>query len=244
MKYYFVSDVHLGAHSGGPKDIEKKFLRFLNSISSDAAALYLLGDIFDFWYEYKYVIPRDYTRVLGKLAELADNGLKIYYLNGNHDVWTYSYFQEEVGMIVVDSSIKFKIGDKRFLVGHGDRLGNNNFGYKMMCAIFRNRFAQILYSSLHPRWSLGFGYAWAYHSRKKKLNSKKKYVFNLEEKGAYRYSLEHQNEYDYFIFGHFHVPTHIKLQSGAQFNILGFWAGNCEYGIYDNSTKELTFHTL
>lgn len=237
--YYFVSDVHLGLNYLNPVERERKFSSFLQTLPANTKKLFLLGDIFDFWYEYKKVIPRGFTRTLGALAALADRGVEIHFFNGNHDVWTYGYFKQELGFIMETQPAVFTLAGKRFCLGHGDGLGPGDRGYKILRAIFHNRFLQILFSGIHPRWAFGMGHAWSKHNRLAKGQS-------CEFKGAdepiVRYAEHFQQQQpeaakiDYFIFGHFHYRTQAPLHSGGQLFILGEWIHDCDYLVFDGDS--------
>ena len=161
---YFVSDVHLGLQVADPADREARFIGFLRNLPQDAEALYLLGDIWDFWYEYRDVVPKGYVRVLAALQELMDRGVKVYFFQGNHDVWTYSYF-EELGMVRLTQPALVEIGGKKFCLGHGDGLGPTPFGYRFLRSIFHCRVLQILFSMLHPWIAFRFGNNWSKGNR-------------------------------------------------------------------------------
>ena len=169
---YFLSDAHLGSlaidHS---RMHERRLVRFLDSIKHKAAAIYLLGDMFDFWYEYKYVVPRGYTRFLGKLSELTDLGVEIHYFTGNHDIWAYNYLEQECGVILHKKPLTTEIYGKVFFLAHGDGLGDPDKKFKLLRALFHNRFCQIMFSAIHPRWSQWLGMTWAKHSRLKRKNN-------------------------------------------------------------------------
>lgn len=245
--YYFVSDVHLGLRVGDPKVIESRFAGFLDSLPPDTKALYLLGDIFDFWYEYKYVIPRGHTRVLGSLAKLRDRGVEIYFFKGNHDVWAYNYFEQELGMKILEQPYVTEIEGKRFCLGHGDGLGYAPAGFRFIRWAFHNRFLQVLFSSLHPRWAFGMGYSWSHHTRlaKSDVEGNTKYIFKGAEEPIYKYSDAFGKQYaqdhpsdpgiDYYIFGHFHTPTQISIPSGGEMYILGEWLNNCDWLVFDGT---------
>ena len=162
---YFVSDVHLGLQVNDPADRERRFAGFLRSLPENTEALYLLGDIWDFWYEYRDVVPKGYVRVFSALQDLMDRGVKVYFFQGNLDVWTYSYF-EELGMKKLVQPALVEIGGKRFCLGHGDGLGPVPFGYRFLRGLFHNRLAQCLFSMLHPRIAFGFGYGWSRGNRR------------------------------------------------------------------------------
>ena len=234
--YYFVSDVHLGLRASDASEVEKRFLGFLDSLPENTRALYLLGDIFDFWYEYKYVIPRGHTRVLGRLAALVDRGVDVYFFKGNHDIWAYNYFEAELGIKVLEQPYVVEIEGKRFCLGHGDGLGYTPFGFKIMRWIFHNRCIQSLFSTLHPRLAFGLGYAWSKNSRLANGNDAQQYVFKGKDEPICKYASSYPQPVDYFIFGHFHTPSEIDLDSGAKLYILGDWVNGCEYVSFDGET--------
>lgn len=231
--YYFVSDVHLGLRASDPAEVERRFLNFLDSLPENTKALYLLGDIFDFWYEYKYVIPRGHTRVLGKLAQLRDSGVDIYFFKGNHDIWAYNYFEKELGMKVLEQPYVVEIEGKKFCIGHGDGLGHTPLGFRFIRSIFHNRLIQILFSSIHPRWALGLGYAWSKSSRLANGGESQVYQFKGVEEPIYKFASTYPEKVNYFIFGHFHTPVETPLPSGATLYILGDWLNGCEHICFD-----------
>lgn len=242
-KYYFISDVHLGVCGYDSRALEHRFVTLLKQMREDAVAVYLLGDIFDFWYEYKYTIPRGVTRTLGAIAELCDSGVQVFYVPGNHDVWLYDYFQKEIGVSVLHEPVVAEIGGKRFCVGHGDSAGKSDFGFRFVRWMFHNRFLQVLFSAVHPRWAFGIGYAWAAHSRKIKdvVPRDREYVFRGVEEPLYKFAAGFGKEYfaqtgrsiDYYIFGHYHTPGRIAVSSGGELQILGCWVDGGEYAVFD-----------
>src|SRR5574344_1632406 len=245
--YYFVSDVHLGLRVVDTQALERKFLGFLNSLPPQTKALYLLGDIFDFWYEYKYVIPRGHTRVLGRLAQLHDSGEEIYFVKGKHDVWAYNYFEQELGVKILKQPSVVEIEGKRFGLGHGDGLGDASPGFRFTRWAFHNKFLQFLFSAIHPRWAFGWGYAWSKHTRLAKTdhNGYTQYAFKGKDEPIYKfaqafgnnYSAEHpDHKIDYYIFGHFHTPTREELPDGSTMYILGEWINICDYIVFDGET--------
>lgn len=243
-RYYFVSDVHLRPSAPDAHIPERRFLSFLEKAQKDAASIYLLGDIFDYWYEYKYTIPRGYVRVLGKLAELADSGVKLFFMPGNHDVWMYDFFSSELGGQIVKQPFFVDIGGSSFCLGHGDGLGYTSFGFSLLRSIFHCKFLQRLYSAIHPRWSFALGYAWSAHSRKvKNLNSDFVPQFKGTQEPIYQYALKISSDRNVncFVFGHFHTPTCQILPGGGQFFILGEWSASGEYLVYDSSEKKFEF---
>lgn len=234
MKTYFVSDVHLGLQVGDPAGREARFADFLRNLPEDTEAVYLLGDIWDFWYEYRDVVPKGYIRVLSALLGLMDRGVKIYFFEGNHDIWTYSYF-EELGMVKLAQPALVEIGGKRFCLGHGDGLGPVPFGYRFLRGVFHSRVAQFLFSLLHPWLAFRLGNGW---SRNNRLSHDKEYVFGGEDEPLYKFAVDFvaSNDVDYFVFGHYHADVHMTLPSGAQFHVLKDWIHGSPYLCFDGVT--------
>ena len=232
--YYFVSDVHLGLDHKDPQARERKFSSFLSSLPENTRALYLLGDIFDFWYEYKNVIPRGYTRTLGALASLVDRGVEVYFFNGNHDIWTYSYF-EELGMKRLEQPCLVEIAGKTFCLGHGDGLGPTPFGYRIIKCIFNNRILQRLFSMLHPWIAFRIGNVWSKHSR---LSHNEHYIFRGPDEPLYKFAEKYSEEFpvDFFIFGHFHAAVDTALPSGSRILMLKDWISSSPYISFDGET--------
>jgi UDP-2,3-diacylglucosamine hydrolase len=224
---YFVSDVHLGLRVADPADRERRFVEFLRGLPEETEALYLLGDIWDFWYEYKHVVPKGYVRVFAALTELIDRGVDVFFFQGNHDVWTYSYF-EELGMKKLQQPAVVEIAGKRFCLGHGDGLGPVPLGYRFLRGIFHNRVLQFLFSMLHPWIAFGLGNGW---SRSNRLSHDKEYVFKGKDEPLYKFAEEfaRENRIDCFVFGHYHSDVHMKLPSGADFIILKDWIHGSPY---------------
>lgn len=235
--YCFVSDAHLGLRFKNYVERERIFASFLETLHGRVRVLYLVGDIFDFWYEYRHVIPRGFTRTLGALAKLADSGVEIRFFNGNHDIWTYDFLQTEIG-VKIECQPKIEIlNGKRFYIAHGDGLTKGDNGYKLLKAIFRCRFLQILFSGLHPRWAFGFGHAWSRHNR---LTKGDLYKFHGEKEPIVEYAEQVQSlsvkagePIDYFIFGHYHFGVDYDLKNGGKLYIMGEWIGKFDYLIFD-----------
>lgn len=227
MKTYFVSDVHLGLQVGDPADRERRFADFLNSLPSDTEAVYLLGDIWDFWYEYRDVVPKGYVRVFAALTALMDRGVKVYFFPGNHDVWTYSYF-EELGMKRLEQPYVVDISGKKFCLGHGDGLGPVPFGYRFLRGVFHNRVLQFLFSMLHPWIAFGFGNGWSKHNR---LTHDISYEFKGAEEPLYKFAekFSDENKVDHFIFGHYHADVRLELPSGAELHVMKDWINASPY---------------
>lgn len=231
MKTFFVSDVHLGLQVGDPAGRERRFADFLQGLPEDTDALYLLGDIWDFWYEYRDVVPKGYIRVFSALQSLMDRGVKVYFFQGNHDVWTYNYF-EELGMKRLEQPCLVEIGGKRFCLGHGDGLGPVPAGYRFLRGLFHNRVAQFLFSMLHPWIAFRFGNGW---SRNNRLAHDQEYEFRGKDEPLYKFAEEFsaRNDVDYFIFGHYHSSVDMTLPSGARLLVLKDWMRSSPYLCFD-----------
>jgi UDP-2,3-diacylglucosamine hydrolase len=233
---YFASDFHLGLPAGSnPLDREKKIVSWLKEIAFDAKEIYLLGDVFDFWWEYKLVVPRGFTRFLGTISTLTDSGIPVHFFSGNHDMWIGKYLADECGVIIHSKPFITKFDDKRFYLAHGEGLGSRNIGYKIILAIFRNRPLQVMYSALHPSIGVGFGHRWSLHSRLAKGISLE---FTGEEKeDLIRHSKKilGKEQIDYFIYGHRHLAKTFRLENGAVVTILGDWIKNGSYAKWNGT---------
>ena len=231
-KIYFASDQHLGAPSPEASlPREKKFVAWLDTIKEDAGAIFLLGDLFDFWFEYKTVVPKGFVRVLGKLAELKDAGIAIYFFVGNHDLWMRDYFQKELNIPVFHKPQEFDINGKIFLIGHGDGLGPGDYGYKRMKKVFTFPFFKWLFRWLHPDIGVRLGH---YFSVKNKLISGDEDARFLGEENEWlvQYCRKKLTEkhYDFFVFGHRHLPLEINLNTNSTYINLGDWIQYFTYG--------------
>ncbi|NOY46622.1 MAG: UDP-2,3-diacylglucosamine diphosphatase [Chlorobi bacterium] len=240
-KIYFASDNHLGAPTKAQSlPREKKFVAWLDSIKHDATAIFLLGDLFDFWFEYKTVVPKGFTRTLGKLAEISDSGIPIYYFVGNHDLWMNGYFEEELNIPVYHKPQEFTFNDKTFFIGHGDGLGPKDKGYKRMKKVFTNGFAKWLFRWLHP--DLGVCLA-QYFSVKNKLISGEEDIKFLGEDNEwlvqYCKRKEQDKHHDYYIFGHRHLPLEIDLGNNSKYINLGDWISYYTFGEFDGEKFSL-----
>ena len=243
-KIYFLSDFHLGAPNAASSLIrEKKIIQFLDEIKHDAAEIFILGDLFDFWYEYKKVVPKGYVRILGKLAELSDNGIPLYFFVGNHDMWMNDYFQKELNIPVYFEPKEFVYSGKKFLIGHGDGLGPGDHGYKFIKKIFRNKVCQWFFGILPPY--IGMGIA-GYFSRKSRAQTgQTDEVFLGEDKEwLIQYSKEvlQKQHYDYFVFGHRHLPLDIKLSNNSRYLNLGDWIKYNSYAVFDGNNMTLNHY--
>lgn len=240
-KIYFASDNHLGAPTqkeSFPR--EKKFVSWLDEIKKDAAAIFILGDLFDFWFEYKKVIPKGFTRTLGKLAEISDSGIPIYYFVGNHDLWMNGYFEEELNIPVYHKPKEFTFNNKTFLIGHGDGLGPGDKAFKRMKKVFTNPVAKWFYRWLHP--DLGVKLA-QYFSVKNRLISGEEDIKFLGEDNEWlvQYCKKKLDEKhtDFFVFGHRHLPLNIDLNEKSKYVNLGDWISYYTYGVFDGEKIEL-----
>ena len=240
-KVYFSSDNHLGAPSAKEsKPREQKFLRWLDAIRPDAHAIFLMGDLFDFWFEYKTVVPKGFVRVLGKLAEFKDSGIEIYFFVGNHDLWMSGYFEEELGIPVYHKPKVFTINNTTFFLGHGDGLGPNDKGYKRMKKVFTNPFCQWLFRWLHP--DIGVRIAHYFSVKNKLISGDEDQVFLGEDKEwlvAYAKRKLETDHYDYFIFGHRHLPMKVDLSEKTKYFNLGDWISHYTFGVFDGKNFQL-----
>ena len=240
-KIYFASDSHLGAPTvAASRPREKKFVAWLDSIKNDAAAIFLVGDLFDFWFEYKTVVPKGFTRTLGKLAEISDSGIPIYFFVGNHDLWMNGYFNDELNITVYHQPKTFTFNNITFFIGHGDGLGPGDKGYKRMKKVLTNPVFKWLFKWLHP--DIGMPIA-QYLSVKNKLISGEEDATFLGQDNEWliQYSKEvlKKQHYDYFVFGHRHLPLEIQLSTNSKYINLGDWINYYTYGVFDGELLEL-----
>lgn len=240
---YFLSDAHLGSRAiPHARQQERRLVRFLDEIKDKAQAVYLLGDMFDFWFEYRTVVPKGYTRFLGKLSELTDHGVEVHFFTGNHDIWCRDYLERECGVVVHREPLTLDLGDKTFYLGHGDGLGDPDVKFKCLRAIFHNRLCQWLFAKIHPSWGMELGLRWAKHSRLKHDRN-----LNGGVGGDPGYLGEHREhlvlyakEYltthptiNYFLFGHRHIELDLMLSHTARLLILGDWISQFTYAVFD-----------
>ncbi len=238
---YFLSDFHLGTPNAQASLIrEKKIIQFLNEIAPTAKAIFIVGDMFDFWYEYKKVVPKGYVRILGKLAELSDNGVQLHFFVGNHDMWMNDYFQQELNMPVYHEPKEFVFDGKKFLVGHGDGLGPGDYGYKRLKKIFRNPICNAAFGLLPPY--VGMGIADYMSKRSRAQTGSTDEVFLGEDKEwliAYCKKKLTQRHYDYFVFGHRHLPINFNISDKSLYVNLGDWIRYFTYAVFDGTQLEL-----
>lgn len=241
-KIYFASDFHLGvANYEISRSREDRVVRWLESIREDAAELYLVGDVFDFWFEYKRAVPRGFIRFLGKLAELADKGVKITMFKGNHDMWMFGYLTQELGVTIISNELTIEREGKKFFIHHGDGLGPGDAFYKILKKLFRSKFCQWFFARLHPNLGIGIALAWSRRSRI--AGMKKESFLGEQQEWLVTYSKEVlQNEYfDYLIFGHRHIPLDIKIGKSSRYINLGEWIDYCSYAVFDGKELSLQY---
>jgi UDP-2,3-diacylglucosamine hydrolase len=243
-KIYFLSDFHLGAPDAATSlKREKKICRFLDIAKADASDIFIVGDLFDFWFEYSQVVPKGYVRILGKLAELTDSGINVHFFVGNHDMWMKNYFQTELNIPVYFEPRTFEFNNKKFFIGHGDGLGPGDQGYKAMKKVFRNPACQWLFGILPPY--LGMNLA-SYFSRKSRAKTGLVDEVFLGEENEWLiiYSKEvlQKEHFDYFIFGHRHLPLDITLSNNSRYINLGEWIKYDSYAVFDGEALTLQYY--
>ena len=239
---YFASDFHLGAPNYEESlKREKLIVKWLDEIKSDAKEIYLVGDIFDFWFEYKSVIPRGFVRLQGKIAELTDSGIPIHVFTGNHDMWIFDYLPKELGVQLHRKSIVKDYNGKKFLIGHGDGLGPRDYTYKMLKAVFSSKICQWVFARIHPNFGIGIANAWSRKSRKSNIDYDE--VYHGEDKEQL---IIYCNDYikkdpsiDYFVFGHRHLPLEINIGKKAKYFNLGEWIKYNSYAVFDGDKLEM-----
>lgn len=244
---YFTSDAHLGSgfHTN-PIDVERRLVRWLEAIRQDAMAIYFLGDIFDYWFEYRNVVPRGYIRFLGKVAELADEGVEIHFFAGNHDVWFADYLEHEIGAVIHHQSEEIVLNGKTFRLSHGDEEYRSlSWINDALYRLFRSKVARWMFAGIHPRWTVGFAMAWSLHSRKQGLKRKTlgevphayhNEYFDIEQEHLVKITkeyIEHYPHIDYYLYGHRHLMLDLSLRGGKRMMILGDWLSYNSYAVWD-----------
>lgn len=240
-KIYFASDFHLGVPDRLTSlEREKKIIRWLDQVKEDAHSIYLLGDIFDFWFEYKHTVPKGYTRLLGKLAELTDKGIPVFFFTGNHDMWMFEYFPTELNIPILREPIQLKMGNHKLMVGHGDGLGPGDASYKILKKFFNSKICQWLFARIHPNLGISIAKYWSRNSRI--TNMKKEEKFMGEENEfllVYCREIEKVQHHDFYVFGHRHLPLDLPIGNESRYINLGEWVHFCTYATYDGISVEL-----
>lgn len=241
---YFASDFHLGIDAKHTsQERERQIVRWLDMIKADATEVYIVGDVFDFWFEYSTVVPKGYVRLLGKLAELTDSGIEIHFFIGNHDMWMFKYFEEELGIPTHRKPIMKTLNGKKFFIGHGDGLGPGDYGYKFLKRVFANPICQWLFARIHPNFGVGLANFWSQRSKDKNMGTddfediKKEWLYIFcEEK------ISEGSDIDFFIFGHRHIPIDYTLSNGTSRYInLGQWLFANSYVAFDGEKLQIKF---
>jgi UDP-2,3-diacylglucosamine hydrolase len=241
-KLYFASDFHLGAGSyAKSREREGRLVKWLDLVKEDAAEVFLMGDVFDFWFEYRSVVPKGYIRFLGKLSELADAGVKLYFFKGNHDMWMFDYFQKELNATIVSDELVIERMGKKFYLHHGDGLGPGDNFYKLLKTIFRSRLCQWLFARIHPNLGVGVANYWSGNSR---LSNQKKENHKPGEQDwlvVYSRDILKMDFYDYLVFGHRHLPLDIRLNEKTRYINLGEWITANSYAVFDGDDISLHY---
>lgn len=243
-KIYFASDFHLGFPNATESKVREKLLvHWLEAISHDAQHIFLLGDIFDFWFDYRFVVPQSFVRFQGQIARLTDQGLPITFFTGNHDMWMFGYLTSELGVPIYREPLSLKIGEHIFHIGHGDGLGPGDYSYKFLKSIFRNRFFQRIFSAVPPTLGMGLAMGWSKQSKKKKMG--KGVVFEGEKELIWQYcqKIERQNHHDFYIFGHRHLPMELKTGERSVYFNLGDWLSYNTFAVYNGTSLQLQSYT-
>ena len=244
-KIYFASDFHLGAPDYATSlEREKRIVKWLDEIKNDAEEIFLVGDLFDFWFEYKTVVPRGFVRVLGKIAELTDCGIPVHLFTGNHDMWIFDYLPKELNIILHREPIEREFNGKKFLIGHGDGLGPGDRGYKFLKKVFANKVCQFLFGFIHPDIGMRIANFWSHRSRIFNKDSDEKFLGEDQEwLVVYCKEVLQKQHFDYFIFGHRHLPLDIKLTDKSRYINLGEWFKTNSYAVFDGEDISLKKHS-
>jgi len=240
-KVYFLSDFHLGVPDHATSLVrEKRIVSFLESIKKETAVLFIVGDLFDFWFEYKTVVPKGYVRILGKLAEIRDAGIEIHFFVGNHDMWMSGYFEQELGIPVYYAPKTFEFNGKKFLVGHGDGLGPGDYGYKFLKKIFRNPLCKFLFGLIPPFLGIGLAGMMSKSSRSVTGDSDATFL-GADKEWLIIYCTEQlkSEHHDYFIFGHRHLPIQFQLTEKSTYINLGDWIRYFTYAEFHGDSISL-----
>lgn len=243
-KIYFASDFHLGVPSYEKSlEREKLLVKWLDEIKDDASEIYLMGDLFDFWFEYKHAVPKGFVRLLGKIAEITDSGIPITLFTGNHDMWMFDYLPKEIGVKIYREPIERTFENKTFYLGHGDGLGPGDKGYKFIKKVFANKLCQWAFARIHPNLGMGIANYWSKKSRKVNAEHDEKFLGEENEWLAiFAKDYLKKEHIDYFIFGHRHLPLEIKLNDQSTYINLGEWIKYNSYAVFDGNELKLKYY--
>lgn len=239
---YFASDFHLGAPNyAESRAREELIVKWLNFIEPNCAELFLMGDIFDFWFEYEKVIPKGFIRLQGKLAQMADSGIKIYFFKGNHDMWVRNYFTQEIGMEIISDEMIMERSGKKFYLHHGDGLGPGDRKYKFLRKIFRSKLCQWLFARLHPNLGISIANGWSGNSKKRAGADEAFFGDKYEWLAIYSREILQKEHFDYFIYGHRHLPLNLDLGNGSRYVNTGEWINYNSYAVFDGIDLKLEY---
>lgn len=246
-KIYFASDFHLGIPDWESSlQREKMLVSWLEKVSADATAIFLMGDVFDFWFEYKYVVPKGYVRLLGKIAEITDSGIPVHLFRGNHDIWAFDYLNKELNVQLHREAFVYEFEGKKLFLSHGDGLGPGDKGYKFLKKVFEFKPNQFLFRWLHPDLGARMGLYFSKQSRLANISKegKKETAISTENEMLFQYVKRKADELpdvDYFIFGHRHIPMQEKVSEKAEIIILGDWIIHFSYGVFEDGKMRLEY---
>ena len=240
-KVYFASDFHLGVPDADSSlEREKRIVRWLDHIKQDASEIYLIGDVFDFWFEYKQAIPKGFARIQGKIAEITDSGIPVHWFTGNHDMWIFDYLPKELGVTMHGKPITREYAGKRFFIGHGDGLGPGDKGYKFIKKVFASKLCQWLFARIHPNLGIRIGKYWSGKSRISKHGKEEEYLGDDKEwLVIYAKQVLEKEHFDYFIFGHRHLPLEVQLTDKSTYINLGEWVNYTSYAVFNGEGLEM-----
>jgi UDP-2,3-diacylglucosamine hydrolase len=240
-KIYFASDVHLGSPAlKFSRERELMFVNWLHQVKKDAAMIFLLGDIFDFWFEYRKVAPQGFVRVLGAIAGICDSGIPVHFFTGNHDIWVFDYLPTETGMIIHHEPFETELFGKKFFLAHGDDPGKTDIKYQLLTRFFHNKLAQWAFAKIHPDLSFRLAHYWSKKSRLARGVAGEGFLGeDREHQIIFARKLLKTKHFDYFVFGHRHIAIDFQLAENSKVIILGDWFNECTYGVYDGNVFRL-----
>lgn len=240
-KIYFISDFHLGApNAEASLEREKKIVRWLDEVKHDAKEIFLLGDVFDFWFEYRHAIPKGFVRLQGKIAEITDSGIAVHWFIGNHDMWIFDYIPNELGVQLHKTEITREFSGKKFFIGHGDALGPGDRGYKFIRSVFRNKICQWLFARFHPNFGISLARFFSRKSRVATGDNDARF-YGEQKEMLIQFCKDHlkKEPIDYFIFGHRHLPIDFKFENGSRYVNTGDWINYFSFAVFDGTDLKL-----